>query len=103
MHLMKRLWSDDAGAIMATEIAFMMTLLTVGTVGGLVALRQAVISETTEVAQAILALNQSYSFSGTSIQGCAMTGGSSASDSTNTISAASSAALAAAINQAPCD
>jgi len=59
-------------------------LASAAVITGMVALRQAVISELTETAQALLALNQSFSFSGQT--NCeSSTGGSSASDTTNTI------------------
>ena len=60
------------------------------------------LSELVETAQAILALNQSYSFSGQT--NCeSSTAGSSASDTTNTIGEGSVGASTASINQSPCD
>jgi hypothetical protein len=78
------------------------TILVLGIITGLVAVRQAVISELTEFANAVMALNQSYSFSGQT--NCeASTAGSSGSDTTNSINERSVAASTANINQAPCD
>jgi hypothetical protein len=99
---LRQLWSDDTGALLASEFLFLYSMLVVGTVTGLVAVRQALVSELVESANALLALNQSYSFSGLS-NGMASTGGSSAVDHTNSIPLASAAASAAAINQAPCE
>jgi hypothetical protein len=74
----------------------------IGLVTGFVAVRQALLSELIETAQAILALNQSFSFSGQS--NCeSSTAGSSASDTTNTINDFSVNASTASINQNPCD
>jgi hypothetical protein len=102
MRQMLKLWNDDCGALIATEWVFVVTILILGIITGLVAVRQAVISELTETAQAILALNQSFSFSGQS--NCeSSTAGSSGSDTTNTIIEGSVAASTASINQAPCD
>ncbi len=101
-QMLSKLWNDDCGAIIATEWVFVVTILVLGIITGLVALRQAVISETTELAQAILALNQSYSFSG-QVNCESSTGGSSATDTTNTISETSTAASTATVNQYPCD
>ncbi len=100
---MLKLWNDDCGSTLVTsEILFLFTILVLGMITGLVALRQAVISELTETAQALLALNQSYSFSGQT--NCeSSTGGSSATDTTNTIGEGSVAASTAVINQTPCD
>ena len=102
MRQMLKLWNDDCGALIATEWVFVLTILVLGIITGLVAVRQALISELTETAQAIMALNQSYSFSGQT--NCeSSTAGSSASDTTNTISEGSTAPSTANISQTPCD
>jgi Flp pilus assembly pilin Flp len=104
MHrLLRKLWSDDSGALIATEWVFVATILVLGIITGLVAVRQAVLSELTEFANAVLALNQSYSFSGQS--NCqSSTAGSQATDSSDKIPLASiAAATNDAINQPPCD
>ena len=99
----RNLWNDDGGSgLMAAEWLFFFTIVVLGSITGLVAVRQALISELTETAQALLALNQSFSFSGQS--NCeSSTAGSSASDTTNTIGEGSVAASTAAISQTPCD
>jgi hypothetical protein len=99
------LWQDDGGSTLVTsEILFLFAILILGIITGLVALRQALISELTESAQALLALNQTYSFSGQS--NCeSSTGGSFAFDTTNTIFEGSVNGFfnGAIINQTPCD
>jgi len=102
-QLLKRLWADDCGALLATEWVFVATILVLGIITGLVAVRQAVISELTEFANAVMALNQSYSFSGQS--NClASTAGSAAIDSSNTINEAAVAADSpSVVTQTPCD
>jgi len=78
------------------------TILVLGAITGLVAVRQAVISELTEFANAVMQLNQSYSFTGQS--NCqSTTSGSSASDSANFINESSIQPPTANINQSPCD
>src|SRR2546423_748982 len=67
-HLMRHLWNDDKGALIATEWVFIVTILVIGLVVGLKSVQQAVVNELEEVASAIGALSQSYSFGGTS--GC---------------------------------
>ncbi len=104
--MLRNLWEDDAGSTLVTsEILFIFAILMLGIITGLVALRQALISELTESAQALLALNQSYSFSGQS--NCeSFTLGSSASNSTHTIGEGSVGVPfgnGAFINQTPCD
>jgi hypothetical protein len=65
-QLMLRLWKDDAGALIATEWVFVATILVLGSITGLVAVRQAILSELQDMAQAIMSLDQGYSFTGQS-------------------------------------
>jgi hypothetical protein len=88
--------------LVTSEILFIFAILVLGIISGLVAVRQALISELVESAQALMALNQSFSFSGQS--NCeASLAGSSASDTTDTISQSSTTATTATVNQTPCD
>jgi len=102
-QLMLKLWKDDCGALIATEWVFVATILVLGAITGLVAVRQAVISELTEFANAVMALDQSYSFTGqTNCQ--STTAGSAAADSLNSINESSiQPSATSTINQAPCD
>jgi Flp pilus assembly pilin Flp len=77
--LMLRLWSDDQGALIATEWVFVATILVIGLIVGLKAVQSAVLNELEEVAGAIGAISQSYSYGGTS-GCCASTNGSSFTD-----------------------
>jgi Flp pilus assembly pilin Flp len=65
-QILRRLWQDDQGALLATEWVLLATILVLGVIVGMVAVRQAVLSELTDFANGLLALNQSFSFSGTS-------------------------------------
>jgi Flp pilus assembly pilin Flp len=65
-NLLVQLWDDESGALIAAEWVFVATILVLGSITGLVAVRQAVIAELHDFANALLALNQSYSFSGQS-------------------------------------
>jgi hypothetical protein len=58
--LFAKCWTDDAGAILATEFLFLASVLVIGLGVGLAAVRNAVNSELTELANSVLALNQSY-------------------------------------------
>jgi Flp pilus assembly pilin Flp len=71
--LFRRLWDDDAGALLAVEWVVIATILVLGLIPGLIAVRQGVLSELVEFANAALGLNQSYSFSGQTV-GCADAG-----------------------------
>jgi hypothetical protein len=101
-NLMLNLWNDDAGALIATEWVFVATILVLGAITGLVAVRQAVLSELTEFANAVLALNQSYSFSGQSNTE-SITAGSAAVDFNDHIFLRSVGAVGSNIEQPPCD
>jgi len=65
-NMMRKLWTDDQGALIATEYLFVATILVIGTVVGLTNLRDAVNAELTELGNAILALSQGYTISGVS-------------------------------------
>jgi Flp pilus assembly pilin Flp len=82
--MLKRLWTDEGGAILSAELILIMTILVIGLIVGLKTLQDAVVTELADVAQAIGALNQSYSFTGFQDTGCgttlAMTPGSSFTD-----------------------
>jgi hypothetical protein len=102
--MLGNLWRDDGGSSLVTaEILFIFAILVLGIITGLVAVRQALISELTESAQALLAINHSFSFSGQS--NCeSSTAGSSASETTSTIGEFSVGAFnGAIISQTPCD
>jgi hypothetical protein len=77
--LLIRLWADDVGAIVATELIFVLTILIIGLVVGLKAVQSAVLNELEEVAGAIGSVSQSFSYGGTS-GCCSFTAGSSFTD-----------------------
>ncbi|SRR5260370_41049257 len=100
--LFAKLWKDDCGALIATEWVFVATILVLGSIVGLVAVRQAIISELTEFANALMALNQSYSFSGQT--NCeSSTAGSAFVDHNDSIPAVSVPAIPSVNDQSPCD
>lgn len=59
-RLFKRMWKDEGG-VLTFEWILLITVLTIGVVGALSAVRDAIIDELSDVAQAMLALDQSYS------------------------------------------
>jgi Flp pilus assembly pilin Flp len=77
---MKRFWEDECGAILSAELVLVMTILVIGMIVGLKALQDAVVNELGDVAAAIGALNQSYSFTGVQQSGFSMTSGSQFTD-----------------------
>ncbi len=66
--MLLKLWRDDAGALIATEWVFVVTIIVIGLVVGLKTVQQAVLNELEEVAGAIGAISQTYSYGGAS--GC---------------------------------
>ena len=62
--LLIRLWSDESGAILSAEIMLIGSILVIGVIAGLSSLRDSVVTELADVAQALANVSQSYSFSG---------------------------------------
>ncbi|MCI0358362.1 MAG: hypothetical protein L0211_07765 [Planctomycetaceae bacterium] len=56
---LKSLWAEDDG-VLAFEWVLILTLLTIGIVGGVAAGRNAIIDELGDTAQVMLAVDQSY-------------------------------------------
>jgi len=83
-NIMRKLWNDERGALIATEWVFVSTIMVIGVVAGLKAVQQAVVTELGDMANAIGSLSQGYTFSGTS--GCAAsTVGSRFQDNVHTV------------------
>lgn len=59
MRTLDQLWNGDDG-VLSYEWTLLVTLLVIGVVSGLSAARDAIIDELGDVAQAMLALDQSY-------------------------------------------
>ncbi len=59
MRLVNRMWKEDEG-VLSFEWVLLVTLLTIGVVSGIAGARDAIIDELGDVAQAMLALDQSY-------------------------------------------
>src|SRR6266852_3260141 len=58
------LWMDDCGALLATEWVVLATLLVLGVVPGLIAIRNGLLHEMKDLANATMSLDQSYEFTG---------------------------------------
>ena len=81
---MKNLWNDEAGFIVSVELILVAVILVIGLVTGLSAVRNAVLEELDELGDAILAINDSYSFGGSS-SACAFTGCTTNSDTPGSV------------------
>jgi hypothetical protein len=61
--VLRRLWNEQDGAILSAEIVLVASILVLGTIVGLASLRDAIVTELADVAQAIANIDQSFSFS----------------------------------------
>ena len=62
--MLKSLWKDECGAIVSTELVLVITILGIGMIVGLATLRNAVVTELADTAEAIGSVDQSYTYSG---------------------------------------
>ena len=88
LNLLKALRQDEHGVILSTEIVIVGSLLVIGLITGVACLQKSVNGELQDLAGAIGALDQSYSFSSfrkaaTHGRCCAYTAGSSYSNCEN--------------------
>jgi len=58
-NMFYRMWTEDEG-VLSFEWVLLVTLVTIGVVSGIAAARDAIIDEMGDVAQAMMALDQSY-------------------------------------------
>jgi len=99
--LINRLWNDDAGYILSAESVFLVTITVLGLITGWVAIRNSVVSELTEVGNAIAALDQGYSFTG--LSNCdSFTNGTAVSDSYTSMTSGLKAATTVGISVDRC-
>ncbi|PQO43089.1 Flp family type IVb pilin [Blastopirellula marina] len=74
MQLVKRLWNDEAGFIVSTELILIATIVVIGLVVGLAAVRDAVTAELSDVAGVINDMDQSYTVWGVTGHSAAVSG-----------------------------
>jgi len=65
--LVIKLWRDESGVVNSADLALTATILVLGMIVGLVALRNQVLQELSDTASAVGALNQSYSYTSKTI------------------------------------
>jgi Flp pilus assembly pilin Flp len=78
--VLSRMWKEEDG-VLSFEWVLLVTLLTIGIVSGISAARDAIIDELGDVAQAMLALDQSYTIDFPLEAHVHLLNGSTASDS----------------------
>lgn len=79
MSILNRFWTDDAGVIISAELILVITILVIGLIVGLSAVRTSIVQELGDIAEAFGVLNQSYSFGGVT-HCCALTRGTEFGD-----------------------
>ncbi|QEL13255.1 hypothetical protein [Limnoglobus roseus] len=67
--LLRRCWNDDTGAVVSVEILLTLSILIFGMIPGFVALRNSMNSALTSVANLLVAIIPSFTFSGFAITG----------------------------------
>jgi Flp pilus assembly pilin Flp len=99
--MFSKLWKDEAG-IVAFEYLALATIVGLGITVGLVAVRNALNVELHELANAIMALNQQYSFLGESNCKAAVWGSAAGPDQCGNLSIGYFAPTPCPINQNAC-
>lgn len=79
INAFRQLWLDEAGFIVSSELVLIATIVVIGLIAGLAAVRDAVVGELADVGAAVGEVNQSFSF-GAITGHCSSTSGSIFSD-----------------------
>ena len=72
--LIKRLWNDEAGLVLSTELVFMSSIVAIGMIVGLSSARDGVTSELSDVGSAVSEYNQGYLVNGITGHGASIAG-----------------------------
>ncbi len=62
MNLVQKLWADEAGVVVSTELLLIVLILVLGLIAGMASLRDAVGQELADLGEAIGSLDGSYQF-----------------------------------------
>ncbi len=62
--VLQRLWSDEAGFIVSAELVLIATITVIGLIVGLVHIRDSVVGELADIAEAIGRTDQTYQYDG---------------------------------------
>ncbi len=63
MKLLSRLWADEAGFVVSSELVLIATVMVVGLLAGMTTVRDQVVQELGDVADMVSEIDQSYSYS----------------------------------------
>lgn len=64
MRLLHRLWTEEEGYILSSEVVLLGSLLIVGSIAGITAVRDSIVGEMEDVSRSLGGLNQSFSIVG---------------------------------------
>lgn len=64
MLVLKKLWSDQDGFVVSTELVLLATVVVIGLIVGMATVRDAATAELSDVAGAVSDVNQSYRING---------------------------------------
>ncbi len=62
MKLLSRLWADEVGFVVSSELVLIATVMVVGLLTGMATVRDQVVQELADVADAVSEIDQSYSY-----------------------------------------
>jgi Flp pilus assembly pilin Flp len=79
MSILNRFWNDEAGVIISAELVLVLTILVIGMIVGLNAVRTSVVQELGDIAEAFGIISQTYSYGGVT-HCCGSTPGSQFTD-----------------------
>jgi Flp pilus assembly pilin Flp len=63
-NMFRRLWADDEGAVISTELVLVLSILIFGIIPGLVALRNSIIAALGNIGDTLVELVPSFTYSG---------------------------------------
>ena len=101
---MRNLWTDESGSIITSELVLISTILVMGLVSSLTAMRDGLIAEMSDLTAGIASLDQSYTIAGTkSLDGASYTAGSVFVDGSAAASRPPAASCLVTVNSALVD
>ena len=74
MLMLQRLWNDEAGMVVSSELVFVSSIAAIGMVVGLSAARDGITSELADVGDAVTEFNQGYQVASIQGSGAALAG-----------------------------
>jgi hypothetical protein len=74
--MLHKLWNDEVGFIISSELVLVATILVIGMIVGLTSIRDQVVQEMADIAEAFSDVTQAYSYAGVAGHNGAATAGS---------------------------